>query len=110
MRLEKYLNEEDIIQQALGIDEPEEGGEYTDDEAQRIIDVLVKAIDIQAEKVDGLEDGEQYDAALVVLKDLKDKLEKWENRDEEVKSKGPNPDPEMMPEEPIQEEPPEEEK
>jgi len=105
MRLEKYLNEEDVIQQALGIDEPEEGGEYTDDEAQRIIDVLVKAIDIQAKKVDGLEDGEQYDAALAVLKDLKDKLEKWENRDEEVKSKGPNPDPTM----PVEELPPEEE-
>ena len=106
MRFQQYLlNEEDVVSQALAIDEPEKNGEYTDDEVGRKLGILNKAIDIQSAKVDGLENGEQYDAALAILKDLKDKLDKWSNWEEEVESDGPNPPPDQLKEPPPEEEP-----
>jgi len=89
MRLYKYLNEEDIVQKALKIDEPEVGEEYPKDEVKEKLSLLQSAIDVQSKIVDKDEDDKALQA---ILDDLMDKKDKWINWKKEVKSKGPNPD------------------
>jgi len=84
MRFNRYLREEDIIKKALSISEPEVGMKYTKDEVASNISIIKDALDSLSEKdVD-------------IKRDLLDKLDKWKNWKEEVKSEGPNPIP-MLP-------------
>jgi flagellin-specific chaperone FliS len=100
MRFQQWLmNEEDnIIQKALDIEEPDVGGDYDESEVADNLESLRIAIGKQTEAIKNIKDEEELDAARSVLSDLKDAEEKWENWKEEVKSKGPNPEPENEPE------------
>jgi len=107
MRFNRYLREEN----ALKINEPEVGIKYTEDEVSDNIMKLKIAIGKQVEIIKKLRNGDgsgyELKAARAVIRDLEDKLDKWENWEEEVKSQGPNP---SMEEPPIEEVPkPEEE-
>ena len=111
MRLNRYLREEEALQ----VGEPEPGEEYTPEEVADKLEKLQIAIGKQAELIKKLgksnSNEDKLEAARSIMKDLKDKLDKWENWKEEVKSKGPNPEPAMAggEEPPVEEEPEEEE-
>jgi hypothetical protein len=83
MRLTRFLYEGDSIKKALEIEEPAVGEEYSDEEIKWRISSIKDAID--AQKKNGIES--EVDNSL--LKDLTDKLEKWENVDQETKPAGP---------------------
>ena len=83
MRLTRFLYEGDVIKKALEIEEPAVGEEYSDEEIKWRISDIKDAIDVQ--KKNGIES--EVNNAL--LKDLTDKLEKWENVDQETEPAGP---------------------
>lgn len=126
MRLQQYLKEENVIQKALDIEEPDVGGEYDNAEISDMLELINIAIGKQSEKISKLRKSgsdEELDTARSILKDLKDKEEKLENHEKETKPAGPNPEPaageegppppdegeEPPPDEQDQEEPPPEE-
>lgn len=76
MRLTRFLNEEDSIKKALSIPEPEVGETYSDEEVKEYITVLKDALGSKG--ADG-----------AMIKDIQDKLDKWENVDVETKPAGP---------------------
>jgi len=76
MRLTRFLNEEDVIKKALSIPEPEVGETYSDEEVKEYITVLKDALGSKG--ADG-----------AMIKDIQDKLDKWENVDSETKPAGP---------------------
>ena len=82
MRLSRFLNEEDVIKKGLSVSEPEVGEEYSDDEVKEYISIIKNAIGAQKKE-------EMNDAAKAILKDLEDKLNKWENVDTETEPVGP---------------------
>ena len=82
MRLSRFLNEEDVIKKGLSVSEPEVGEEYSDDEVKEYISIIKNAIGAQKKE-------EMDDAAKAILKDLEDKLNKWENVDTETEPVGP---------------------
>ena len=99
-----FLNEEDIVAKALGVEEPETGDEYSEEYAKEMIGLIKAAI----EKVNGEKDPKVKEP---ILMDLKDKLEKWENLDKSTEVEDPPADTEPMEpeeEEPVDEEPEEE--
>ena len=83
MRLTRFLYEEDAVKKALEIEEPAVGEEYSDEEIKMRISDIKDAI--KAQKKNGIES--EADNAL--LKDLTDKLDKWENIDAETEPVGP---------------------
>jgi hypothetical protein len=95
MRLEKYIKEEDVVQKALALDEPEVGGDYSEDYVNKRKDIITAAL----ESIKG--DDEATEA---MIADLKDKLDKWENVKKETKPKKPAPPPEEKKEEEPEEE------
>lgn len=82
MRLTRYLNEEDIIKKGLGVPEPEVGEEYSKEEVQGYIAIVKDAISAVEE--------EEKEGSEAVIKDLQDKLNKWENVDSETEAAGPS--------------------
>lgn len=83
MRLFDYIYE-NLVKDALDIDEPEVGGRYSDDYVTKIVDKLKSAIS-QAEKDSYVDD----DSKEAVISDLEDKLDAWENVDKETKPAPP---------------------
>ena len=83
MRLTRFLTEKDNIVKGLSINEPEIGEEYSDEEVKKNITAIKDAIAAQKSK------GTESEADNALLKDLTDKLEKWENVDQETKPAGP---------------------
>jgi len=83
MRLTRYLYEGDAIKKALKIEEPAIGEEYSKEEVKMRISDIKDAI--KAQKKNGIES----EADNSLLKDLKDKLDKWENVKDETKPIGP---------------------
>jgi hypothetical protein len=83
MRLARFLNEKDVVKQGLSVMEPEIGEEYSDEEVKEYISIIKNAIGAQKKE-------EMNDAAKAMLKDLEDKLNKWENVDSETKPVGPS--------------------
>jgi 3-hydroxyacyl-CoA dehydrogenase len=90
MRLEKYIKEEDIVQKALALDEPEVGGDYNEDYVNKRVDIITTAL----ESIKG-----DDEASEAIIRDLKDKLEKWENVEKYSKPKKSAPPPEKKEEE-----------
>ena len=82
MRLARFLNEEDVIKKGLSVMEPEVGEKYSDEEVKEYISTVKDAIAAQKKE-------DMNDAAKAILKDLEDKLDKWENVDIETKATGP---------------------
>ena len=82
MRLARFLNEEDVVKKGLELMEPEIGEEYSDELVKEYISIIKNAIGAQKKE-------EMNDAAKAILKDLEDKLNKWENIDSETKPVGP---------------------
>jgi hypothetical protein len=78
MRLTRFLNEEDAIKKGLEVPEPEVGEKYSKEEVKKYISLIKNAISAQKE------DGDE-----AILKDLEDKLDKWQNVETEVKPAGP---------------------
>ena len=83
MRLTRFLYEGDNIQKGLSIGEPEVGEDYSDEEVKKNITAIKDAIAAQKSK------GTESDADESIMKDLEDKLDKWENVDSETKAAGP---------------------
>lgn len=90
MRFYNYINEmevdddeaekdakTDIIKKALEIDEPEVGQDYTDGERERKVSIIQKALDHASDK--------KNDVDISIIKDLKDKKQKWIKVKKEVK-------------------------
>ena len=98
MRFNRYIREEDSVQSALDIDEPEIGEKYS----ERVISQNKKSIENAISKVGDPND----DAEEAILSDLEDKLEKWNNVEKEIEAVGPFP--EDGEEDPPEEDPPEE--
>jgi len=88
MRLNNYLNEDDI-QKGLSVDEPESGGKYSDDVVKMNIKIVEKALSIAKKQ----EDSEANNA---IVADLEDKLDKWKNVDKETKPAGPSVPAELL--------------
>jgi len=82
MRLARFLNEEDVVKKGLELMEPEVGEEYSDEDVKEYISIIKNAIAAQKKE-------EMNDAAKAMLKDLEDKLNKWENIDSETEPVGP---------------------
>ena len=82
MRLARFLNEEDVIKKGLSVMEPEVGEKYSDEEVKEYTSTVKDAIAAQKKE-------DMNDAAKAILKDLEDKLDKWENIDSETKAAGP---------------------
>lgn len=82
MRLARFLNEEDVVKKGLSVAEPEVGEEYSDELVKEYISIIKNAIAAQEKE-------EMNDAAKAMLKDLEDKLNKWENLDSETEPVGP---------------------
>jgi len=104
MRLNRFLNEEDIIQKGLDTNEPEVNKKYSD----RVIKSNKKTINKAISKLGK----PSNDADEAILSDLEDKLDKWENVKKETKPAGPftekEPEEKDPPEEPEEKDPPEE--
>lgn len=83
MRLTRFLYEEDNIKKGLSIKEPEVGNDYSDEEVKEYIATIKDAISAQKSK------GTESEADAAIMKDLEDKLDKWENIDSETKAAGP---------------------
>jgi len=83
MRLTRFLYEGDNIKKGLSIGEPEVGEDYSDEEVKKNITAIKDAIAAQKSK------GTESDADESIMKDLEDKLGKWENVDSETKAAGP---------------------
>ena len=82
MRLLKFL-EENVVQDALAVDEPEVGGKYDDDMINKRLDLIQKAIkELRGKEMDD-------DAKEAMMADLNDKLDKWENVEQEIKPTKP---------------------
>ena len=74
MRLTRFLREEDHISKGLEVPEPEVGEKYSKEEVKKYISLIKNAISAQEK------DGDE-----AILKDLEDKLDKWQNVDEFTK-------------------------
>lgn len=72
MKFYKFLNEEDIIQKALNLDEPEKGEEYPPEKVKRYLDIIDKALE-------AMKNAENNDANDAIVEDLRDKKKKWSN-------------------------------
>lgn len=83
MRLTRFLTEKDNIAKGLSINEPEVGEEYSKEEVKKNIAAIKDAIATQESK------GTESDADESIIKDLEDKLNKWENVDSETEPAGP---------------------
>lgn len=83
MRLTRFLYEEDAVKKALEIEEPAVGEEYSDEEVKWRISDIKDAIEVQKKN------GVESEADNALLKDLEDKLDKWENVDKETEPAGP---------------------
>lgn len=75
MKFKKYINEN--YKKALNIGEPETGGKYSDDAVARRIETIEAGLK-DAEK---LPDDEHKEG---IIADLEDKLDKWQNVDQET--------------------------
>lgn len=93
MRFRRFLiTEENIIQAALKIPEPEIGGKYEDIEVETYVKKLQMAVDKQKKIAEDAGD-DRKEVEVSTLKDLTDKLEKWKNWKKEVKApKRPAPE------------------
>jgi hypothetical protein len=100
MRFQRWLmNEEDnIIQKALDIKEPEVNMKYDESTVADNVESLKIAIGKQTELIKNIKDDEEIEVARGILNDLEDKLKKWKNWKDETKSQGPNPEPTLPPE------------
>lgn len=78
MRLARFLNEEDATKKGLEVPEPEVGEKYSKEEVKKYISLIKNAISAQKEEDDD-----------AILKDLEDKLDKWQNVETETKPAGP---------------------
>ena len=107
MRLKMFLNE-DVVSDALALDEPSTGEDLPDSIIKRSIDLLNKAIDVLDGKIEGSSD-DKLKPLTAKLADLEDKLEKYEKVGEPPEStiKGDGEPP--VDEPPVDEPPPEEE-
>lgn len=103
MRLTRFLNEGDDIQKGLSVNEPEIDGDYSKDEIKDNISIIKTALDAQERK------GTETEADKSIIKDLQDKLDKWENIKSETKPAGPHiPAVDILAAQPPEEAPPEE--
>lgn len=80
MRYLKYLNEEDVIQKALALDEPETGKDYPSEKVKRYLELINKALEAMKSK-------EENDTNDSIVQDLRDKKKKWSNVDKETAPK-----------------------
>lgn len=78
MKLKQYLNEENIIQKALNLPEPEIGGDYAPEKIKRYLNVINQALNAMKNK----KENEINDS---IVQDLRDKKKKWTNIDKETK-------------------------
>jgi hypothetical protein len=78
MRLTRFLKEEDHTSKGLEVPEPEVGEKYSKEEVKKYISLIKNAISSQKKDGDG-----------AILKDLEDKLDKWQNVEAETKPAGP---------------------
>jgi hypothetical protein len=108
MRFKQFLNEEDVISKALSLKEPQIGDEISDEEKEIAIDLLNQAIEEIEKEIDKSDD-DKRELLIAKLKDLEDKLEKFEKGIEEPERTVKDQPPEEPEEElPPEEEPPEE--
>jgi hypothetical protein len=82
-RLSKFL-EESVVQDALAIEEPDVGGQYTDERVEAHLKKINSAI--KELRGSGKYDDEAKEA---MMADLNDKLDKWENVERETKPAPP---------------------
>lgn len=72
MRYFKYITEEDTIQKALNIPEPEIGSEYPEEKVQRYLKIIDDALSVMQNK-------KENNANDSIVQDLRDKKKKWSN-------------------------------
>jgi len=77
MRFKNYINEN--YKKALNIGEPETGGKYSDDSVAR----RIKEIEAGIKDANKLPDDEHKEG---IIADLEDKLDKWQNVDQETEA------------------------
>ncbi len=104
MRFNTYIKEDKTVSDALGLKEPGVGDKVSEKERTNAMDLLNKAINIVNDDIDS-SDGDKKEILYAKLADLEDKLEKWESDTDppEATIKGGSE------EEPIDDEPEEEE-
>lgn len=78
MKYMKYLKENDAIQTALNLPEPEVGKKYADEEVERYLKIIQTALEAMKNK-------KENDTNDSIEEDLRDKKSKWENVDKETK-------------------------
>lgn len=107
MRYFNYLINEGVVQQALGLDEPETGKNYPSEKVKRYIELINKALEAMKSK-------EENDTNDAIVQDLRDKKKKWSNVKSETKPKKTKlevpPDQQQQEEPPPEQAPPPEEK
>jgi len=97
MRYYKYLTE-DVVSQALDLDEPKVGGKYPSEKIKRYLNIINKALQAMSSR-------EESEANDNVVEDLRDKKKKWSNVNKETE---PTKTKLELPPDQQDEEPPEE--
>lgn len=77
MKFYNFLTE-DAVSKALDLDEPEVGGDYPPEKADRYVKIIDAAISAMTSR----EESEANDA---IISDLRDKKKKWQNAKKETK-------------------------
>ncbi len=84
MRLQGFINEEDLIKTALAITEPVKTKTYTEGQVAKWIDTLTKAYSKLEKEIDGMKDDDpKMKLRQAQLSDIGDKGRKWQEASSE---------------------------